>query len=66
MANDRKEAKGIIQTYKHEQEIMWKQGDTGEKGDIENPMAPQAHTPPAAQQVPTEPATQAIAPAATR
>ena len=65
MADDKQEAKGIIQMYEHEKEIKWKQGKAGEKGDVENPMVPQAHTPPTAQ-VPTNPGLQAVAPAATR
>ena len=66
MADDKKEPKGIIQTFEHEHEIVWKGGDTGEKGDIQNPMVPQAHTPLAAHQVPNEPGVQAITPAGMR
>ena len=66
MADDKQEAKGLIQTYEHEKEIEWKQGEPGDMGHIENPMVPQAHTPPGAQEVPTNPGPQAVAPAATR
>ena len=48
MADDKQEAKGLIQTYEHEKEIKWKQGEPGDTGHVENPMVPQAHTPPGA------------------
>ena len=66
MANNKQEAKGLIQTYEHEKEIEWKQWEPGDMGHVENPRVPHAHTPPGAQEVPTNPDPQAVAPAATR